>query len=130
MRVLICGSRDWTNKSVITFFLDKLLESFESITIIEGCCRGADRVACEYGLDNPKVIHEHFPADWKKYGRAAGPIRNQQMIDEGNPDVVVAFTDDLIASKGTRDMVERSTKADIRVYLTSGRHDPCIERNS
>ena len=50
-------------------------------------------------------------ADWAKHGRKAGPIRNQRMIDEGRPDLVVAFP----GGTGTADMVERARVAGIRV---------------
>lgn len=58
-----------------------------------------------------------FPAKWKEFGRAAGPIRNQQMLDEGKPELVLAFHDDLENSKGTKDMVGRAMKADLPVIL-------------
>ena len=48
-----------------------------------------------------------YPADWKKYGRAAGPIRNLQMLDNGKPDICYAFHDCIEKSKGTKDMVNR-----------------------
>lgn len=60
---------------------------------------------------------EKYPADWEKYGKVAGPIRNQQMLDEGKPDVVYAFTDDLSNSRGTADMCRRANKAGVPVYV-------------
>ena len=60
-----------------------------------------------------------FPAKWEM-GRRAGPIRNQQMIDECRPDLVIAFHENIIESKGTKDMVNRSMKAGIPTYLVSG----------
>ena len=47
--------------------------------------------------------------DWKKYGKKAGPLRNQQMLEEGKPDLVVAFP----GGNGTADMVRRAKKANI-----------------
>ena len=58
---------------------------------------------------------ESFPAKWDLYGRAAGPIRNQEMLDVGKPSLVVYFHSDLKDSKGTKDMVERATKSGIEV---------------
>jgi hypothetical protein len=59
---------------------------------------------------------ESFPADWEQYGRAAGPIRNQQML-EAKPDRVFAFHEDLEHSKGTGDMVRRARKAGVPVEV-------------
>ena len=56
-----------------------------------------------------------IPADWKKHGRAAGPIRNQQMLDEGKADVVVALWDG--KSRGTLDMIQRATEAGVPVRI-------------
>ncbi len=117
MRVLVCGDRNWKNMGVI----ERELKKFPSDTIvIHGAARGADTlgkfVAEKIGL---KVINDGkgFPADWKRYGRAAGPIRNQQMIDEGKPDLVLAFHENLNASKGTRDMVNRAESVGIKVVV-------------
>ena len=56
-----------------------------------------------------------FPAQWDKYGKSAGVIRNQQMLDEGKPDTVVYFHDNIERSKGTKDMVSRAKKAGLPV---------------
>jgi hypothetical protein len=58
-----------------------------------------------------------FKADWSTYGKAARPIRNQQMLDEGHPNLVVAFHYALDKSKGTLDMVSRARKAEINVIV-------------
>jgi len=113
MRVLCCGDRNWRRKDIIRRELEKLPKG---TTIIEGECRGADClsriVALELGF---KV--ERFPAKWRVYGRAAGPIRNQQMLDEGNPDLVLAFHGAIEKSQGTRDMIRRAKKRGIPVHL-------------
>lgn len=86
------------------------------VTIIEGDARGADTQAGEIAwLHNFDL--KIYPADWNKHGKAAGPIRNQQMLDEGKPDIVLAFHDDIENSKGTKDMVKRATKAGIPVQV-------------
>jgi hypothetical protein len=71
------------------------------IEIISGMAKGADSAAVDWAVVNWCKVHE-FPADWKKYGRAAGAIRNQQMLDEGKPDVVIAFP----GGRGTAHMVK------------------------
>jgi hypothetical protein len=103
MRVLICGSRNWSDYGYIENIMHERLKDGD--IVIHGAARGADSIAGsiaeEMGLE---VIR--FPANWKKYGRSAGPVRNQQMLAEGRPDEVWAFTNDLEKSRGTRHMVE------------------------
>lgn len=113
MRVLVCGSRGWTDKDRIRAVLEELAPS--CACVIDGAARGADQlgheVAVELGLETMR-----FPAQWKLLGKRAGHIRNQQMLDEGKPDIVIAFWDGL--SRGTMDMIERCTKAGVpsKVY--------------
>lgn len=62
------------------------------------------------------VQHITVEAAWHNYGKAAGPRRNRKMLDEYDPDLVVAFHDDLDASKGTKDMVDYATSQGVQVY--------------
>jgi hypothetical protein len=110
MRVLICGDRHWTERYPIFSLINRL----EPDAIIEGCASGADRMAEEIAADFDIVLH-HFPAQWQVYGRAAGPIRNQRMLDDGKPDLVVAYHDDIARSRGTKDMLDRARKARLPV---------------
>lgn len=110
MRLLICGDRNWTDQAAIT----EIVERLRPEVVIEGDARGADRMAGIAGaLAGCKV--EIYPAEWDKYKRAAGSIRNQQMLDYGEPTHVIAFHDNLAESKGTRDMINRSLKAKLPV---------------
>lgn len=117
MRVLVTGDRNWKNMNIIERELRKLPAD---TLIIHGAAKGADTlgkfVAERIGL---KVINDGkgFPADWKRYGRGAGPIRNQQMIDEGRPDLILAFHDDIKDSKGTKNMINKGIKARKKVIL-------------
>lgn len=93
--------------------------------VIDGAAMGADSlghaVAKELGI--PTV---RYPADWATHGPAAGPIRNQQMIDEGNPTDVWCFTDEEEMSPGTKDMFERAINHKLNVrhyYLKLERKD-------
>ena len=115
MRIIVCGSRDWTDEETIKSFL----EAYMGATIIHGCCRGADWIAGSIAREMGLTVLE-MPAEWDKYGLAAGPIRNQKMI-ELNPDVVIAFHGDINNSKGTKDMVRRAKENDIPVRIVSGR---------
>ena len=149
-RVLVCGDREWQDDAIIHAVLTGLYAEHSvgwlvahvtPFCVIEGGARGADRAAgwwagcsplhgppsdhAEYDERQCPCDHERYPADWEKHGKAAGPIRNQQMLTEGKPDLVLAFHDDLASSKGTRDMVMRATKAGIPTYVIgrAGRGD-------
>lgn len=116
MRVLITGDRKWDDPEPIEAMVDGL--DPERDLVIEGECVGADLLGKEVAL-SWCISVEGYPAKWDEYGKAAGVIRNQQMLDEGKPDVVWAFHDDLKNSKGTKDMVKRALKARLPVYLVS-----------
>jgi len=120
MNILICGSRDWNDFTTIKKYLEEVKNtdnlSQQPITIIHGGCKGADSIA-GYLATRLGFQVRVFKADWTKYGKSAGPIRNQQMLDEGQPNLVVAFHDALEDSKGTLDMVSRSRKAEIKVIV-------------
>lgn len=112
---LVCGDRNWTNKNLIKEKL-QVLQNKGFDVIIEGEARGADllarQVALELGIEVIGV-----PAVWNKYGKGAGPIRNQKMLDIGKPEIVLAFHNDISSSKGTAHMINISKKAGISVFL-------------
>ena len=71
------------------------------------------------------VQHLEFPADWGKHGKRAGPIRNQQQLDEGRPELGLAFIDKpLVESRGTHDMVRRLIDADVLTHILLGQFPP------
>lgn len=72
--------------------------------IISGMAKGADTLAVEFA-DFYGITTLKFPADWNRYKNGAGPIRNQKMIDEGKPNLCIAFL--MPNSRGTRDMINR-----------------------
>lgn len=115
MKILVCGDRSWTDGKLI----EKEILKHKPVTcIISGEATGADTCAKEIA-HRKKFRYKGFPANWNKYGKAAGPIRNQQMLDEGKPDLVLAFHDNLEHSKGTKDMVARAEKAGVKVKKIS-----------
>jgi len=93
------------------------------IVIIEGGARGADAAALDFAVVN-FTQHRQFKANWTKYRKAAGAIRNQKMIDEGKPDLVIAFP----GNNGTADMVAKAKAANIPVIECDGRTIPKFER--
>jgi hypothetical protein len=117
MRVLFCGDRDWND---IVPIVKELSALPDGSVIIEGEARGADRMAAHAAkvlLAHKNFEVQRYPANWDKFGRAAGPIRNQQMLDEGKPELVIAFHHDIENSKGTKHMVGIAIKAGIKVKL-------------
>lgn len=114
MRVLVCGDRNWTDYRLLSDTLDGFIGDISCI--IEGECRGADRMARDWAL-RAGVRVLRFPAGWERYGKAAGVIRNQQMLEQGKPDLVVAFHNDIEHSRGTRDMVYRARIAGVKVMI-------------
>lgn len=124
MRVLVCGDREWVDQQMIYNQLKQLHTASPIEIVIEGEARGADlmgRKAATY-LNIPVL---GYAANWKEYGRSAGPIRNQQMLKEGRPDLVLAFHDHLDQSKGTRHMVSIAQKAGIPVQVISHGGELC-----
>ena len=80
------GVRKWTDRHLIR----QALQFVQPSLVIQGEARGADSLARDVA-QNLGIEVLPFPANWEKYGRAAGPIRNKQMLDEGDPDGVLAF---------------------------------------
>lgn len=115
MRVLICGSRNLNNKQFVNSILDKLeAELGPWNLVIQGEARGADTLAREWAEDM-KISVMRFPANWKLHGKAAGPIRNKQMLDKGKPDLVIAFL--APGSRGTKNMIDQARKAGIKTHI-------------
>lgn len=110
MRLLVCGGRDFDDTSLMHPLLLEYVYQAGQVTIIEGCARGADRMAETWAIANDQDL-VHFPADWDRYGKSAGPIRNRQMLVEGKPDLVIAFG----GHRGTANMVEQARHAGVRV---------------
>jgi hypothetical protein len=118
MRVLICGDRNWRNFHLIAFTLSGVCKAHNVECVIDGAARGADTMGF-HAATLMKLPTLRFPADWKKHGKAAGPIRNRQMLTEGKPDLVLAFHNSIESSKGTADMVRIARKADIETRVVT-----------
>ena len=113
MRVLICGGRDFTDYRRFAAAMHEIeLEHGPFSVIMHGGAKGADH--CAHLWANSPIGAKSeviFEADWATYGKAAGPKRNQRMIDEGKPDLVVAFP----GGRGTADMVRCARIAKLAV---------------
>jgi hypothetical protein len=117
MRVLVCGGREF--QDYLSFA--RAMRGIETergpfTVVVHGGAPGADWCAHLWASSPIGRCKEvEFPADWKAHGRKAGPIRNQRMIDEGKPDLVVAFP----GGRGTADMVKRAKAAGLEVIEVS-----------
>jgi len=110
MRVLVCGDRDYNDQDRLFAVLDELHLSKTITDVVHGAARGADMLAHEWAYAR-NIRMWPCPADWKRHGRAAGPIRNQRMLDDHTIDLVVTFS----GGRGTDDMVRRARRANIPV---------------
>lgn len=115
MKILVCGGRDYDDYDRLEDELNLLWRVHGDFTVISGMARGADSLAVRYAEDYDCPL-EKFPADWDTHGRSAGYIRNQQMLDEGKPDLVVAFP----GGRGTENMIKIARKAGVEVYKIEG----------
>lgn len=118
LRILVTGSRDWTDRQAVE---DAVLAEWRGrgepteVVVFEGACPqgGADAiargVAAQYGF-----LVETHPARWQEHGKAAGPFRNQEMVDSG-ADVCLAFPGP--DSRGTWDCVRRAERAGVPVRI-------------
>jgi len=108
--VLVCGGRDYDDEGTLFEVLDAAHAADPISLLVHGGGRGADSLA---GLWAGKrgVELRVFMANWKEEGKKAGPIRNQRMIDEAMPDLVIAFP----GGKGTNGMVRRAHAAGVAV---------------
>ena len=113
VRVIIAGSRSYpggyegVHRAVMA-------SGFLVATVISGVARGADLEGERWARSHGLPI-EYYPANWKKHGKKAGMIRNQQMADVA--DALIALWDG--KSRGTRDMIERMAKKPTIIYWES-----------
>jgi hypothetical protein len=122
LSILVCGDRRWDDAQLILNTLSKLNPKMKGtanylsgMKLIVGGARGADKITERLGRMFGANV-QVFNAEWGKYGKAAGPIRNRKMLDE-NPNLVLAFHDDLAHSKGTLDTVSEAKRRGIKVQV-------------
>lgn len=109
-KVIVCGGRNFKDYERVQRELDFFHGEYGFAEVIHGCANGADTAAGRWAKEEGIKVRE-FPADWNKHGKAAGPIRNKQMLAEGQPDLVIAFP----GGKGTANMISQAKAAGLRV---------------
>lgn len=110
MKVLVCGGREFADADLLNHELDRLHAEHRFTQVINGVARGADALAGEWARSRGVELKE-FPADWQGEGRHAALIRNERMLVEGKPDLVVAFP----GKRGTYHMCRLAEDAGVEV---------------
>lgn len=110
MITVISGSRDITDVRAVEGILRQYLSCKD--TLIVGGARGVDQIAADFGYRYFMKVRE-IPADWHTHGRAAGPIRNKQMLEEG--DRLVAIWDG--KSRGTKNAIDTALKMRMETHV-------------
>jgi len=117
LKVIVSGGRHYVDKTYVYNVLDAIHMSNPITLLIEGGAKGADGLANQWARDRNIQYHTE-KANWAKYGRAAGPIRNNEMLMK-KPNLVIAFP----GGKGTLDMIRQATNLEIQVLdLGKGLH--------
>lgn len=116
IKVIIAGTRDFNDyaflKKNVDYFLQGINPNNEEIEIVSGNARGADKLGERYAKEHNLPV-KLFPANWDKYGKRAGYLRNQEMANYA--DVLIAFWDE--KSKGTKHMIDIAKKQGLTVIV-------------
>lgn len=110
--VLVCGGRNYLDSQKVNETLDKIHAEKRIDLIVSGGAQGADSIA-EHWAKWSEVDCLRIPAQWKKYGKAAGPIRNAKMCFIAEPNLVVAFP----GGSGTANMISVAKAANVEVMV-------------
>lgn len=111
MRVIVCGGRDYDDHDTLCNTMSSLQSMYDLKVATGGCSTGADAMAHEWATQNCETPPKVYFAAWRTLGLRAGPIRNQRMLEDFGPDLVVAFH----GGKGTADMVQKAIAAGVTV---------------
>jgi hypothetical protein len=113
MKIIIAGSRNFTDYQTLKKCCDQILQDQTDIEIVSGAhYKGADKLGEQYAKERAYKLTQ-FPADWKRFGRAAGPKRNEQMANYAN--ALIAFWDG--ESKGTKHMIKLAKNNNLEIYM-------------
>ena len=114
-KIIIAGGRDFMDYNLLKEKVNKILQEKKvthKIVIISGCARGADTLGLRYASENAFDV-EKYPAEWDKYGKKAGYMRNVEMAE--NADALIAFWDG--KSKGTKHMIDIATERNLPIRI-------------
>ena len=116
IKVICAGCRKFNDYQLLAMKLDQfcISNAHANIEIVSGTCRGADMLGEKYAREQ-NLTCQRFPANWKQYGRSAGPIRNRQMAEHASH--LVAFWDGNKVHSGTWSMIQIATKLGLNVEI-------------
>lgn len=110
MKTIIAGSRTIEEYAVVEAAV--AASGFAITEVISGCAHGVDRLGERWAVEHGIPIR-HFPADWKRYKRSAGPIRNNEMV--GHAEALIAIWDG--RSDGTRHIINAARREGRKVFV-------------
>lgn len=114
-RVIIAGGREFQDYALLKekceYYLQNKLQT-DTVIIVSGHATGADSLGERYASEKGLSVELH-PADWQRHGRAAGPIRNEEMASVA--DALIAFWDG--QSRGTKNMIDTANAKGLKVAI-------------
>lgn len=119
IRLLVSGSRSYMDYYNFHEVMNRYARNLEKHdveikVVIHGCANGVDTMAGAWAAAWGIPVEE-YPANWKDYGRAAGPIRNRQMLTEGKPDLLIAWLEQ--GSRGTKNMIDQAKDFEVPTQI-------------
>lgn len=112
MKVIIAGSRDFSDFQLLYAKCEEVLANVKEAEIVSGTARGADKLGEHYASLKGYSVRQFTP-DWDKQGKSAGYIRNKEMADYS--DCLIAFWDGI--SRGTKHMIDLATEKGLSVHV-------------
>lgn len=116
VRVIVAGGRDFDDYSLMQDSLGAILSnrkySFNSFVIVSGGADGADFLGERYAKQLGFKL-DKYPADWNKYGKKAGPIRNEQMVKVAQ--IAIVYWDG--ESKGSKNLIDNALKHGLELHV-------------
>lgn len=119
MKVIVCGGRDYDNYDIVCEVLDRVQRERGFTAVVQGGAKGADMLGKRWAIEN-NYPYEEYTANWSLYGKAAGVLRNQEMLEESGAQIVIAFP----GGTGTYDMIKRArNKPGVELIVVSEKND-------
>jgi len=112
VKIIVAGSRNFNDYDLLKEKLDFLIKGRKETEIVSGTAKGADFLGEKYAKERSLVV-KRFPADWDKYGKRAGYVRNEEMAKYA--DACVCFWDG--SSRGTEHMINLAKKHNLRTIV-------------
>ena len=112
MKVIVAGSREVKSYELVERAIED--SGFDITEVVCGAARGVDSLGAEWAQDHGVPV-KYFPAEWKRYGRAAGSKRNEQMAEYAEALIAIPIA----RSKGTKHMISAATKRGMPMFVVN-----------